>query len=74
MAARRVLSVGQCFADHSAISRTLQTQFGVEVVPADDAAEALARRLDAADLPLRAADVIVIFSTRRVRITARYQH
>ena len=53
MASRRVLSVGQCFADHSAISRTLQTQFGVEVVPADDAAEALARlREDAFDLVL----------------------
>jgi CheY-like chemotaxis protein len=53
MAARRVLSVGQCFADHSAISRTLQTQFGVEVVPAEDAEEALARlREEAFDLVL----------------------
>jgi two-component system, chemotaxis family, chemotaxis protein CheY len=53
MVAKRVLSVGQCFADHSAISRTLQTEFGVEVVPADDAAEALARlRLEPFDLVL----------------------
>jgi CheY-like chemotaxis protein len=53
MVAKRVLSVGQGFADHSAISRTLQTEFGVEVVPADDAAEALARlRLEPFDLVL----------------------
>ena len=43
MAAKRVLSVGQCFADHCAIARTLQEHFGAEVVPADDAGEALAR-------------------------------
>ena len=53
MAARRVLSVGQCFADHSAISRTLRTQFAAEVVPADDAEEALQRvREEAFDLVL----------------------
>jgi CheY-like chemotaxis protein len=53
MTARRVLSVGQCFADHSAIRRTLQTQFGAEVVSADDTQEALARlREEAFDLVL----------------------
>jgi CheY-like chemotaxis protein len=34
MAAKRVLSVGQCFADHGAISRTLEEHFAAEVVPA----------------------------------------
>ena len=43
MAAKRVLSVGQCFADHSAISRTLEKAFAAEVVAAEDAGEALAR-------------------------------
>ena len=42
MATPRVLSVGQCFADHSAISRTLGKQFAAEVVSADTGAEALA--------------------------------
>jgi two-component system chemotaxis response regulator CheY len=42
MAAPHVLSVGQCFADHGAISRTLGQQFAAEVVAADTAAEALA--------------------------------
>ena len=41
MASKRVLSVGQCGADHGAISRTLQVNFRAEVVPADTADEAL---------------------------------
>jgi two-component system, chemotaxis family, chemotaxis protein CheY len=40
MANRRVLSVGQCGADHSKIVRTLQA-FDVEIVPADTTEEAL---------------------------------
>jgi DNA-binding NarL/FixJ family response regulator len=39
---KRVLSVGQCFADHGSISRVLARHFDVEVVPADSAEEALA--------------------------------
>jgi two-component system chemotaxis response regulator CheY len=38
---RRVLSVGQCTADHGGISRTLRGAFGAEVVPADSVPEAL---------------------------------
>lgn len=41
MASKRILSVGQCFADHSALARTLKQHFAAEVVPADGAAEAL---------------------------------
>jgi CheY-like chemotaxis protein len=41
MSATRVLSVGQCGADHSAISRTIQQHFGAEVVPADSVREGL---------------------------------
>jgi len=41
MPAKRVLSVGQCSADHGSIARSLRTHFGAEVVPADSAAEAL---------------------------------
>jgi len=41
MTSKRVLSVGQCMADHGSISRTLQKAFGVEVVGADSADEAL---------------------------------
>ena len=43
MAARRVLSVGQCQADHARLSSNLRGAFDVEVVPAEDAAEALER-------------------------------
>jgi CheY-like chemotaxis protein len=43
MSARRVLSVGQCLADHTAISWTVRQHFDAEVVPADTAAEALDR-------------------------------
>lgn len=39
---KRVLSVGQCYADHSSISRVLG-QFGAEVIGADSASDALRR-------------------------------
>ncbi|MCE9553767.1 MAG: response regulator, partial [Planctomycetes bacterium] len=39
---KRVLSVGQCVPDHTAISRMLKSRFGVEVVAADKADDALA--------------------------------
>jgi len=41
MSSKRVLSVGQCFADHSSISRTFQRQLAAEVVAADRLHEAL---------------------------------
>lgn len=41
MTAKRVLSVGQCMADHGSIARTLGKSFGAEVVPADSADEVL---------------------------------
>ena len=41
MFAKRVLSVGQCFADHGSISHTLRKHFGAEVVAAATASEAL---------------------------------
>jgi DNA-binding NarL/FixJ family response regulator len=43
MIAKRVLSVGQCFADHSNLSATLQRAFDAEVVGAASASEALAK-------------------------------
>jgi CheY-like chemotaxis protein len=43
MSAKRVLSVGQCFADHGNISHTLQRHFAAEVVGVDDGGDALAR-------------------------------
>jgi two-component system chemotaxis response regulator CheY len=42
-ARKRVLSVGQCYADHLAIAGTLERHFGAETVRADDGAGALAR-------------------------------
>jgi DNA-binding response OmpR family regulator len=42
MSAKRVLSVGQCSADHGGISRTLRQAFGADVVSADHVEEALA--------------------------------
>ncbi len=39
--AKRILSVGQCFADHSSISRILRSTFGAEVVASDSAPQAL---------------------------------
>jgi CheY-like chemotaxis protein len=41
MTAKRVLSVGQCAADHSYISRTFQQAFAAEVVGVDTNVEAL---------------------------------
>ncbi|HEY7308790.1 MAG TPA: hypothetical protein VH643_05425 [Gemmataceae bacterium] len=38
---KRVLSVGQCFADHSSISRVLRGAFGAEVIGADSPQVAL---------------------------------
>jgi two-component system chemotaxis response regulator CheY len=38
---KRVLSVGQCFADHSSISRVLRSAFGSEVLGVDSPREAL---------------------------------
>jgi len=38
---KRILSVGQCSADHNALSRISRSQFGAEVVSADCASEAL---------------------------------
>ena len=43
MKAKRVLSVGQCWADHGSIARTLKKEFGTEVDAADEAAAALER-------------------------------
>jgi CheY-like chemotaxis protein len=40
---KRVLSAGQCFADHSSLTRVLRGSFGAEVVSADSAKEALER-------------------------------
>jgi two-component system chemotaxis response regulator CheY len=42
MSQKRILSVGQCFADHGSISRTFAQHFQAEVVGADAADEALA--------------------------------
>jgi CheY-like chemotaxis protein len=39
--AKRVLSVGQCFADHSGITRVLRGAFGVEVIGADSMRDTL---------------------------------
>ena len=41
MDTKRVLSVGQCWADHGGITQTLRKAFGAEVVPADGADAAL---------------------------------
>jgi two-component system chemotaxis response regulator CheY len=43
MTAKRVLSVGQCWADHGSIARTLKKEFGTEVDRADDVDGALER-------------------------------
>src|SRR5207249_4588136 len=39
--AKRILSIGQCMADHGAITRAVRQHVGAEVVPADSADEAL---------------------------------
>jgi two-component system chemotaxis response regulator CheY len=41
MPTKRVLSLGQCHADHSAISRTIARHFGADVLPTSTPAEAL---------------------------------
>jgi CheY-like chemotaxis protein len=41
MPAKRILSVGQCAADHGSISRTFQRAFDAEVVGVDTNVEAL---------------------------------
>jgi CheY-like chemotaxis protein len=41
MTAKRILSVGQCAADHSRISRTFQQAFAAEVIGVDTNVEAL---------------------------------
>ena len=41
MTAKKVLSVGQCGADHGSLTRVLKTQFDAEVVSADTFDEAL---------------------------------
>jgi len=43
MTGKRVLSVGQCLADHGGISRLLRGSFAAEVVSAASAEEALGR-------------------------------
>jgi len=43
MPVKKVLNVGQCGADHGAISRALQGHFQTEVVSADTQDEALSR-------------------------------
>jgi two-component system chemotaxis response regulator CheY len=43
MPLKRVLSVGQCFADHSSIRRTLEEHFAAQVIPAATVAEVKAR-------------------------------
>jgi CheY-like chemotaxis protein len=42
MSTKKVLSVGQCFADHGALRRVFLKHYGAEVVGADSAEEALA--------------------------------
>jgi len=41
LSTKRVLSVGQCFADHSSISRVLRASFVAEVIAADTSRQAL---------------------------------
>jgi CheY-like chemotaxis protein len=53
MPAKQVLSVGQCWADHCAISRVFQRHFEAEVIAVDTTAEALnLLRQEAFDLVL----------------------
>jgi CheY-like chemotaxis protein len=40
MTAKRILSVGQCQADHGRLAQTIRHLFGAEVVGVDDAVEA----------------------------------
>ena len=41
MSTKKILSVGQCFADHGALRRAFQKHFAAEVVGADSGEEAL---------------------------------
>jgi CheY-like chemotaxis protein len=41
MAGKRVLSIGQCAADHAAISRVLERAFGAEVIAAESGESAV---------------------------------
>jgi CheY-like chemotaxis protein len=43
MSGKRVLSVGQCAADHGALTARLRQLFEAEVIPADSEQEALGR-------------------------------
>ena len=43
MASKRILSIGQCGADHAGISRMISANFDAEVIPCDSGAEARAR-------------------------------
>jgi CheY-like chemotaxis protein len=53
MPTKRVLSVGQCYADHSALTRMLRQHFGAEVVGVDSPGEAVERlRQEVFDLVL----------------------
>jgi PleD family two-component response regulator len=53
MSGKRVLSVGQCFADHSHIARTFEQAFAAEVVGVDTTLEALEKlRAESFDLVL----------------------
>lgn len=52
MQTKRVLSIGQCWADHSAISSVFKDSFDAEVVGADSAAEVLKQRDGTYDLVL----------------------
>jgi two-component system chemotaxis response regulator CheY len=53
MSGKRVLSIGQCMADHGSITRLLRTAFAADVVPTGSAHEALERlRSEAFDLVL----------------------
>src|SRR5262245_51322997 len=53
MSGKRILSVGQCAADHGGITRLVRTSFTADVVPSDSVADALSRlRHEAFDLVL----------------------
>ncbi|MFO0879077.1 MAG: hypothetical protein U0840_17170 [Gemmataceae bacterium] len=53
MSGKRVLSAGQCMADHGSLTRLLQGQFAAQVVPCDSIRETLERlRAEAFDLVL----------------------
>jgi DNA-binding response OmpR family regulator len=43
MSDKRVLSIGQCAADHASISDVLSRHFRAEVVPAEDLSEAISQ-------------------------------